>query len=71
MDTPDPPGGHFYREDGELTGKVASLARRPLQRLVPGGSTRDERAAGVALIGELMSAAGITPFTRPAATARA
>ena len=60
VDTPDPPGGHFYREDGELTGKVASLARRPLQRLVPGGSTRDERAAGVALIGELMSAAGIT-----------
>ncbi len=60
VDTPDPTGGHFYREDGELTGKVASLARRPLQRLVPGGSTREERHAGVALIGELMSAAGIT-----------
>ena len=60
VDTPDPPGGHFYREDGELTGKVASLARRPLQRLVPGGSTREDRQAGVALIGELMSAAGIT-----------
>ncbi len=60
VDTPDPPGGHFYREDGELTGKVASLARRPLQRLVPGGSTREDRQAGVALIGQLMSAAGIT-----------
>ena len=60
VDTPDPPGGHFYRENGELTGKVASLARRPLQRLVPGGSTREDRQAGVALIGQLMSAAGIT-----------
>ncbi|MDE2662460.1 MAG: amidohydrolase [Gemmatimonadota bacterium] len=60
VDTPDPTGGHFYREDGELTGKVASLARRPLQRLVPGGSTREDRQAGVALIGQLMSAAGIT-----------
>jgi predicted amidohydrolase YtcJ len=27
-DTPDPPGGKFYRENGELTGKVAERARR-------------------------------------------
>ena len=27
MDTPDPVGGRFFREDGELTGKVAEHAR--------------------------------------------
>lgn len=60
VDTPDPPGGHFYRENGELTGKVAERARAPLSRLIPGGSTREERSEGVALIGRLMSEAGLT-----------
>ena len=27
-DTPDPEGGRFFREDGELTGKVAEHARQ-------------------------------------------
>ncbi len=58
--TPDPPGGKFYREDGELTGLVAEHARRPLRRLIPSGSTRAQRQAGVKLISELMTAAGLT-----------
>ena len=30
MDTPDPAGGKYYRENGEFTGKVAELAIDPL-----------------------------------------
>ncbi len=57
-ETPDPFGGHFYREDGELTGKVAESARRAFT--IPGGSTREERAQGVAVICERMNASGLT-----------
>jgi predicted amidohydrolase YtcJ len=60
VDTPDPPGGKFYREDGELTGKVAERARAMFRRLIPSGSTREQRQAGVKLISELMTAAGLT-----------
>ena len=58
--TPDPRAGRFYREDGELTGLVAEHARAPLRRLIPSGSTREQRQAGVRLISELMTAAGLT-----------
>ena len=58
--TPDPPGGRFYREDGELSGLVAEYARAPLRRLIPSGSTREQRQAGVKLISELMTASGLT-----------
>lgn len=58
VNTPDPFGGHFYREDGELTGKVAERARRVFD--VPGGSTREDRARGVAVICREMNAAGLT-----------
>ncbi len=58
VETPDPFGGHFYREDGELTGKVAESARRAFT--IPGGSTREERAQGVAMICDRMNAAGLT-----------
>jgi len=58
VETPDPFGGHFYREDGELTGKVAESARRAFT--IPGGSTREERAQGVAMICERMNASGLT-----------
>jgi predicted amidohydrolase YtcJ len=60
--TPDPEGGRFGRDDrGELTGFVAEhanaafdkVARRP-------GATRQQRQAGVKLISELMTAAGLT-----------
>jgi predicted amidohydrolase YtcJ len=58
VSTPDPFGGHFYRENGELTGKVAESARGAFS--VPSGSNREERAAGVALICGQMNAAGLT-----------
>lgn len=59
--TPDPEGGMFYRENGELTGKVAELAlgvfsgvgkRDPV--------TREMRQAGIKFISEQMTAAGLT-----------
>ena len=56
--TPDPFGGHFYREGGELTGKVAERARAAFE--IPGGSTREERAEGVAVICQRMNATGLT-----------
>ena len=58
VNTPDPFGGHFYREDGELTGKVAERARGAFD--VPSGSTREERATGVSVICKEMNAAGLT-----------
>ena len=58
VETPDPFGGHFYRENGELTGKVAERARAVFD--VPGGSTREERARGVAVICRSMNASGLT-----------
>ncbi len=36
VNTPDPFGGHFYRENGQLTGKVAERARAVFD--VPGGA---------------------------------
>ncbi len=56
--TPDPFGGQFYRENGELTGKVAERARAVFD--IPEDSTREERAQGVALICKKMNAAGLT-----------
>jgi predicted amidohydrolase YtcJ len=58
VNTPDPFGGHFYRENGELTGKVAERARAAFD--VPFSSTREERAEGIAVIGRKMNAAGLT-----------
>ncbi len=58
VNTPDPFGGHFYRENGELTGKVAERARSAFS--VPSGSTREDRAAGVALICKQMNSTGLT-----------
>ncbi len=62
-ETPDPPGGHIYKDGNELNGLVAELARDPIQSLIPSGTTREQRQAGVKLITELMSAAGITSVT--------
>ena len=61
VDTPDPTGGHFSREDGQLAGKVAERARR-----VFGGVgqreevTRATRQAGIKFISEAMTRAGLT-----------
>ena len=43
-ETPDPEGGKFYREDGELTGLVAERANYVISRLVPSAHTDDEPA---------------------------
>jgi hypothetical protein len=58
VETPDPFGGHFYRENGQLTGKVAERARGVFD--VPSGSSREERAQGVAVICREMNASGLT-----------
>ena len=59
-ETPDPTGGAFYREGGELTGKVAERARGVFSRLIQREATREERQEGVALISRKMAAAGLT-----------
>ncbi len=58
--TPDPEGGKFYRENGELTGLAAEHANDLFQNLIPQGSTREQRQAGVKLISALMTKAGLT-----------
>lgn len=58
VNTPDPFGGHFFREDGELTGKVAERARAVFD--IPSDVTREDRAAGVAAICREMNATGLT-----------
>ena len=60
METPDPEGGRFYRESGQLTGKVAERARAVFSRLIRSEVKREQRRDGVALISKLMSAAGLT-----------
>jgi hypothetical protein len=59
-ETPDPEGGHIYREDGELTGLVAERANELFDDHIPSGTTRGQRQEGVELISRLMTAAGIT-----------
>jgi predicted amidohydrolase YtcJ len=61
-DTADPPGGKFGRDDqGELTGFVAEKARSAFDRIAPRPPvTSAERRAGVKLISQLMTAAGLT-----------
>ena len=61
-ETPDPPGGRFYREGGELTGLVAERANYVISRLIPSAHTDEDRQAGVKLITELMARAGLTSF---------
>ena len=60
-ETPDPPGGRFYRDsNGVLTGLVQGPARNVFSGLIPSDSTREQRRDGVKLISELMTAAGLT-----------
>lgn len=59
--TPNPPGGHFQVEDGELTGLVAERARSVFGRVGERTPvTRDTRRRAVALMSQHMTAAGIT-----------
>ena len=59
-ETPDPDGGAYYREGGELTGKAAEKAHYAVGAHVPSESTRAQRRDGVALITRKMAAAGLT-----------
>ncbi len=62
--TPDPEGGHYGRENGELTGFVAENA---LELVWKAGNwpeiTRQVRQQGVALMCRKMAAAGLTSTT--------
>lgn len=64
-DTPDPVGGKYFREDGELTGKIAEpSAMRPFQEV--GNWPVVDRAArhrSVLLTSKSMAAAGLTSTT--------
>jgi predicted amidohydrolase YtcJ len=65
VETPDPQGGHFYREGGQLTGKVAELARRVFDDVGKREEiTRATYQAGVKFISEAMTRAGITSVHR-------
>jgi hypothetical protein len=60
-ETPDPPGGRFYRDaNGVLTGLVQGPARSVFNDLIPSDSSREQRRDGVILISELMTQAGLT-----------
>jgi len=60
--TPDPEGGKFGRDDrGELTGFVAEKANAPFEKLLNRKEpTAKQQQAGVKLIAERMTAAGLT-----------
>ena len=64
-DTPDPPDGRFFRDKGELTGRVAENARDVFEKV---GKTesftpdeqRDRARKGMAHMSKLFNAAGLT-----------
>ena len=60
-ETPDPEGGRFYRENGELTGKVAEQAMGAFGRVGKREEvTRETRRKGIEFISSEMAAAGLT-----------
>ncbi|MEE4108130.1 MAG: amidohydrolase [Halieaceae bacterium] len=63
-DTPDPEGGKFYREDGELTGKIAEHAKDPILNAGRWPEiTREVLRDSVALTSAKMAATGLTSTT--------
>jgi hypothetical protein len=63
-DTPDPPGGKFYRDENGLTGKVVEHAMDVFRKVGKRDSvTRETRQAGVEFISAQMAAAGLTSVT--------
>lgn len=64
-DTKDPAGGRFVRDPatGELTGKLEETASDQFEALIPSNTTRADRRAGVKIISEMMSRAGVTSVT--------
>ena len=64
MDTPDPEGGKFYREDGEFTGKVAEHAVTPFfESGVWPVMDRSVRQESATIASKNMAAAGLTSTT--------
>lgn len=68
-DTPDPFGGKFYRENGELTGKVAEHAMDPFRDAgaIP-PADRAQVAKSAALSSQAMARVGLTSTTDAGAT---
>ena len=63
-ETPDPEGGKYYREAGELTGKIAERAIDPLLKVgVWPAEDRATRRQAAILISKRMAAAGLTSTT--------
>ena len=64
MDTPDPFGGKFYRENGELTGKIAEHAMDPFREAgaIP-PADRAQVAKSAALSSLAMARVGLTSTT--------
>ena len=65
MQTPDPSNGRFFRENGELTGRVAELARGVFQNVgkretFTPEQQRERARNGMRYISELLTAAGLT-----------
>jgi predicted amidohydrolase YtcJ len=64
IDTPDPVGGKFYRENGEFTGKVAEHAREPFFEAGTWPEmTRALRQEAVKISSRNMAASGLTSTT--------
>jgi len=65
IDTPDPVGGRYFRQDGDLTGKIAeSAAMRPFEQAgVWPDMDRAARQKSVQLTSQRMAAAGLTSTT--------
>lgn len=73
-DTPDPPDGRFFRDaNGELTGRVAELARGVVTRAgrrpeLSEAELRERSRRGMAYISELLTASGLTTVHDAGAT---
>jgi len=65
VDTPDPVGGRYFRQDGDLTGKIAEpAAMRPFEQAgVWPDMDRAARQKSVQLTSQRMAAAGLTSTT--------
>jgi len=71
-DTPDPPDGRFFRENGELNGRVAENARDVFDKvgkreIFTPEQQRDRARQGMAHMSKLFNAAGLTSVHNAAA----
>jgi predicted amidohydrolase YtcJ len=59
--TPDPPGGHYVRDDGgRLTGGLQETATNFFRAKIPSTYTREDRRQGVKLIARMFARTGVT-----------